>query len=331
MGIVGSSCWGTHTSGDLFRITLVSPLRSATLLAFALVLVTAAAASTGGATTQAAKKQPKFVILNAWDAKLIPALRKKHPGIKVLAYENLTLTVGSACSGGADDGRISAAYCNAAAHHQDWFLTTPAGKRLNSAWFPRSWMMDVGSPAYRANWLESVLREVRSGDWDGVFVDDADADPNWHLQGRALQKYPTMKSWQMATRGMLKTVGTGLMSRGFLFIPNIQAPWSSSYNALSIWKDWLRFTSGASQEYFTKWGDASSDWFTGPDWTFRQSFQRATEKAGKYFLGITYAPRADSRSKLYAQANLLLYTTGGASLLFKYDREMGDPTTPTWV
>src|SRR3954451_24505120 len=107
MGIVGSSFWGTHTSGDLFRITLVSPFRSAMLLAFALVLVTAAAASTGGATTQAGKKQPKFVILNAWDAKLIPAIRKKHPGIKVLAYENLTLTVGSPCSGGADDSRIS--------------------------------------------------------------------------------------------------------------------------------------------------------------------------------------------------------------------------------
>jgi hypothetical protein len=191
-------------------------------------------------------------------------------------------------------------------------------------------MMDVGNKAYRRNWLETVLAEVRRGKWDGVFVDDADADPNWHLQGRTLQKYPTMKSWQTATRGMLETVGTGLISRGFLFIPNIQAPWSASYNALSIWKDWLRFTSGASQEYFTKWGDASSDWFTGSDWTFRQSFERATERAGKYFLGITYAPRGDSRSKLYAQTNLLLYTTGGASLLFKHDREMGDPSTPTW-
>lgn len=309
-------------------------LRAAALVALVFVSLTAAEARSGAAATGRAPGKAGYVILNTWDAKLIPKLRREWPGVKILAYKNLSLTVASACRGGVDDARVpaGAGYCNANLHHTSWFLTTPAGKRINSHWFPQAWMMDIGNPAYQQRWLDNVSGAVKTLGFDGVFVDDADADPGWHLQGREIAKYPTLKLWQRATRSMLARVGTGLISQGYLFIPNLSTPWSASYNALSVWKDWLRFTSGASQEYFTKWGDASSAWFVGSDWIFRQQFQRATEAAGKIFIGITYAPRRDVRSLHYAQANFLLNTTGGPSaLLVKSDREMGDPRTRSWT
>ncbi len=308
-------------------------LRAAALVAFVFVSLTAAESRSGGAAT-GRSPATGYVILNTWDAKLIPKLRRQRPGVKILAYKNLSLTVASACRGGVDDTRVpaGAGYCNADRHHPAWFLRTAAGKRINSFWFPRAWMMDVGNPAYQKRWLANVLGAVRTLGFDGVFVDDVDADPGWHLQGRVIAKYPSSRLWQQATRSMLARVGPAFTSRGYLFIPNLSTPWSASYDALAVWKNWLRFSSGASQEYFTKWGDASSAWFVGSDWTFRQEFQRATEAAGKIFIGITYAPGRDVRSLHYAQANFLLNTTGGPSaLLFKSRREMGDPDTRSWT
>ena len=43
-----------------------------------------------------------FVVLNSWDAPLLPALKAANPGLKALVYKNLSFTVAGACSGGVD-------------------------------------------------------------------------------------------------------------------------------------------------------------------------------------------------------------------------------------
>ena len=67
--------------------------------------------------------------------------------------------------------------------------------------------MDVGNPGYQAQWLSNVWSEVRSGGWDGVFMDDTNTDMSWHLGGQTMAKYPTASAWRAATRSMLATVG----------------------------------------------------------------------------------------------------------------------------
>src|SRR5205823_4903833 len=193
--------------------------------------------------------------------------------------------------------------------------------------------MDVGSPSYQARWLSNVLADVRAGGWDGVFMDDTDADMGWHLAGRTIARYPTSASWRTATRSMLAAVGPGLTSAGFLAVPNLYTPWASNYDAQATWQDWIQFTSGGAQEYYTKWGMGSSGWFLGSDWTFRQQFQVITEQAGKIFLGITYAPRADTRTMTWARANFLLndQPANGGSLVYELsDPEAQDPYSPVW-
>ena len=191
-----------------------------------------------------------YVILNSWDAPLLPALKAANPGLKALVYKNLSFTVAGACSGGVDQQRLPAGvgYCDANANHPDWFLKDPSGQRLNSAYFTGSWMMDVGNPAYQAKWLSNVLADVHAGGWDGVFMDDTDADMSWHLDGRMIAKYPTSAAWRAATRSMLAVVGPGLTSAGVLAVPNLSTPWASDYDAQATWQDWIQFTSGAAQE-----------------------------------------------------------------------------------
>jgi len=269
----------------------------------------------------------RYVILNSWQAPLIPALKASNPGLKALVYKDFSFTVSDGC----DNGTGGVGYCSAS---PGWFLTDPNGKRLNSAGYPNAWMMDVGNSAYQGAWLSNVLADLRSGDWDGVFMDDTNADMSWHLGGRTIARYPTAVAWRTATRSMLSKVGPALISAGFLAVPNLSTPWAADYDAQATWSDWLRFTSGAAQEYYGKWGMGSSGWFAGSDWTFRQRFQELTEQAGKIFLGITYAPRGDTRTMTWARANFLLFDQpayGGALVFELTDPEAQDPYSSAWT
>ena len=277
-----------------------------------------------------------YVVLNSWDAPLLPALKAANPGLKALVYKNLSFTMSYTCSGGVDNRYLTAGvgYCDADRNHPNWFLTDSGGSRLNSYYFQQAWMMDVGNSNYQARWLSNVLADVRSGGWDGVMLDDTNTDMSWHLHGRTIAHYPTSAAWRAATRSMLATVGPALRSSGFLAIPNLSAPWASDYDAHATWSDWLQFTSGAVQEYYSKWGSTSSGWFAGNDWTYRQRFQELTEQAGKIFLGLTYAPKADERSMAYARANFLLFdepANGGALLYEASDPEAQDPYSASWT
>ena len=278
----------------------------------------------------------KYVILNSWDAPLLPALRAQNPGLKALVYKNLSFTLASGCLGGVDQANLASGvgYCDADQHHPDWFVTDAAGNRISSAQYPDAWLMDVGSGSYQAAWLSNVLADARAGGWDGVFMDDTDADMGWHLAGRTIARYPTSASWRAATRSMLAVVGPGLTAAGVLAMPNLYTPWASDYDAQATWSDWIQFTSGAVQEHYSKWGSGSSGWFSGNDWTFRQQFQALTEKAGKIFLGITYAPKDDVTSMAYARANFLLLddpADGGALLFEPSNPEAQDPYASSWT
>ena len=56
-----------------------------------------------------------YVVLNSWDAPLLPALKAANPGLKALVYKNLSFTMSYSCSGGVDNRYLSAGvgYCDA--------------------------------------------------------------------------------------------------------------------------------------------------------------------------------------------------------------------------
>ena len=188
-------------------------------------------------------------------------------------------------------------------------------------------MMDFGSRDYQEAWLANVIREVKENGWDGVLIDDVNANQRLHLGTRTLDRYPTAADQQRAMKSFLATVGPALTAKGILALPNIMVEWP---DGPSIWSDWIRYTSGAVQEYWTKWGSASSLHFAGPDWVYRQSFLDLTQRAGKIYLAITYAPRNDIRSMTYARASFLLGWNGGGSALLFHPGAV-DPWHDAWT
>ena len=271
-----------------------------------------------------------YAILNAWDADRIPALRAANPSLKLLVYKNASMTVDYSVSGGRDNPFLTTGvgFASASATHPEWFLRDTAGQRVESAGYSGAWLMDLGSRSYQEAWLASVAAEVRAQGWDGVMVDDVNVTPRWHVGGRTLAAYPTDASYTAATRSFLARVGPALRAQGALVVPNIYTEWPTGP---VVWRDWLQFVSGALQEYWTKWGEASTDHFAGADWSYRQQFLALTQAAGKPYLGVTYAPKSDVRSMAYARASFLLDWNGGSSALVFEAPGGQDPYASEWT
>jgi len=274
----------------------------------------------------------RYVLLHGWQSGLIPQLKAANPNLKVLAYKNMAASYAYACSGGVDSlYPAGVGYCDANAHHPQWFLTDTTGARIEFCDYRGLWQMDVGNPDYQAAWEANVAADLRARGFDGVEVDDTNWNEQYHLCGRTIAKYPNNGDYGAATRSFLARVGPALKSKGFLVLPNIALPYSSSN--YETWSDWISFTSGAIQEHFSKWGTGTTQQFGGADWKWRQGFLPLTQKAGKIFLGITYAPMSDVRSMVYARANFLLDWDGGPSaLLFEPSNpEQQDPYSGSWT
>jgi hypothetical protein len=316
-------------------------LRAALCVSLGLLLqvvvgVTAAGASTVGALricTECAAagdlSRYEYVVLQSDQAWRLAGLKAKNPRLKALVYMNASASYEWAQSGGADwDSMPSGVgYVDATENHPDWFARDTQGNRIEFADYPGIWMMDFGSREYQEAWLASVVAEVKENGWDGVAIDDVNANQRLHLGGRTLARYPTAADQQRAMKSFLATVGPGLTSKGILAVPNIMVEWP---DGPAIWSDWIRYTSGAMQEYWTKWGTASSQHFAGPDWVYRQSFLDLTQRAGKFYLGITYAPSGDTRSMTYARGSFLLDWNGGASALLFHPGAV-DPWHEAWT
>jgi len=260
-----------------------------------------------------------YVVLHAWEHGRIAALRAANPQIKVLVYKEASAVVDYMTHGGVDEPLLSAGvgYGYAASSHPEWFLDDTLGRRIEWSDYPGVWQMDVGSASYQDTWLANVRGELERYGWDGVMLDDANPDPTWHLGGRTIAKYPTIPSYTAATRSFLARVCPGIVSAGFLALPNI------SSTTPEIWRDWIRLCSGAMQEYWTKWGTADTLHFGGSDWAARQRFLQITQEENRVFLGVTYAPHTDLRSMRYARASFLLDWDGSSRSAMVFE-----PTTP---
>ena len=271
--------------------------------------------------------QYQYVILNSDQHALIPQLKAANPGLKALVYKDMAATVSWAAAGAHLPTGVG--YAEANASHPEWFLTDTTGARIEWCDYPGDWQMDVGSQAYQDAWAAGVAADLKAHGWDGVMVDDTNASQAWHLCGRTIAKYPTDAAYAAATRSFLARVGPALRGQGFLVVPNIYLPWSPS--AADVWSDWISFTSGAVLEYWSKWGKGPTQHFADADWTYRQQFLALTQRAGKVFLGITYAPADDVRSMRYARASFLLDWDGGPSALVFEPGKGVDPGAGEWT
>jgi hypothetical protein len=267
-------------------------------------------------TASAARNQ--VVVLQSWETGRARQLKAAHPGLLLLAYQNLgALTYGRGPGGGSSSG------VNYDEAQPSWFLREAGGAPIAEEGYPYLWMADIGEPGYQAQWTANVLKLLAAGPWDGVMMDDTNTSPRFHVYPQSrIAKYPDDASYQAAVRSMLAYAGPRIQAAGKLAIPNFGA-WTQYPGVVS---EWLQYVSGGEDEMFAKWSATPGVGYRTPiDWKIQLEEVQGAEANGKRFLAITQADPADTRAVRFGWASALIDGNGSTSFL-----AAGDYDSESW-
>lgn len=254
-----------------------------------------------------------IVVLNSWDARLIPVLKDSNPKVQVWVYKDLSGIRSDDCAtptgqcascprGVADSTFLSSGmgYCWVRHNHPGWLLSTAGtGRPLEFRGYPRIWETDYGNRAYQRQWIRNVLADVRDHGWDGVDVDNALTTADAY--GRTM-KYPTNGAVQAATYSALRMVGGALRHAGVASVFNVG--YATTFPGL--WQRWLRPVAGLEQEFYLSFSAQPSA--TGRTWAAYEAEVRscvALHKRCWFHTGGHSAP-VTARTRGYALASYLL-------------------------
>ena len=271
-----------------------------------------------------------YVVLNAWDYPAIPSIREENPRAQILLYKDMSSTRSSACQNGEDQALLptGVGYCWADQNHPEWFLLDQNGNRIEWRNYPGHWWMDVGNSEYQATWAAGVTEELKVHGWDGIMMDNAIVDPVHYLPaGHWIPSYPTVDAYAGATESFLASVGPRVVDEGFQVIPNIGGA-DAPPEMLSTW---VRHTSGALREHWSRYGTGNGPPFGGWDWERQMSQMEAVEAQGKVFLVVTYGFMSNRRLMRYARASFLLGWNGGSSAFCYRPAQGVDPWARDWT
>lgn len=261
------------------------------------------------AATRAGKAD--YVVMQAWEASRIPALKRANPNVEVLMYKDAAAVRKDA----SDTGIYSTGLSYAEAAAEGWLLRDGGGSVIEWSDWRGLYPTNVGSRGYQDRWLSNVSAEVRRGGWDGVMIDDTLtylSHPT--VGGRKPVAISSDAAMYAAMESFLARVGRGLSARGILAIPNVTVEWNTWRDVM---EDWTPYVSGWENEFFVKWGqDRGGERFVGADWQWKSDMAAWCAKYRVPLLAITYSNVSDRISQAYHRATWLMTWNGrtGASV-----------------
>jgi hypothetical protein len=258
-----------------------------------------------------------IVVLNSWDFRLIPVLKRANPKIQVWVYKNLsgvrsddcTNPGGNcgACVQGVTDGIYLSSgmgYCWVKRHHPDWLLDAAGtGRPFEFRGYTQTWETDYGDASYQRQWVENVLADVREHGWDGVAVDNA---LTMAAAYGVAAKYPTDAAVQAATYSALQKAGPALHAAGVPAVFNVG--YATAFPGL--WQRWLGAVDGLQQEYYLSFSTRPNA--VGVTWSAYQDevSSCAAQHKSCWFHAGEQSDAVTSQTRQYVLASYLLATDG---------------------
>jgi hypothetical protein len=258
-----------------------------------------------------------IVVLNSWDFRLIPVLKRANPKVQVWVYKDLSgvrsddcTTRGGNCGncarGVTDSDYLSSGigYCWVERHHPDWLLNGIGTRRpFEFKNYPQTWETDYGNPAYQHQWIQNVLADVRDHGWDGVDVDNALTVADAY--GVAV-KYPTDTAVQAATYSALQQIGHALHAAGVPAVFNVG--YATAFPGL--WQRWLKPVDGLEEQFYLS--SSAQPSAVGAEWDlYQEEVSSCTaEHKSCWFHSGEYSAAVTSQTRQYAVASFLLATDG---------------------
>lgn len=258
-----------------------------------------------------------IVVLNSWDYRLIPVLKRANPEVQVWVYKDLsgvrsddcTVRGGNcgACARGVTDSIYLSSgmgYCWVRRKHPDWLLNAGStGRPLQFKNYPQTWETDYGNASYQRQWVQNVLADVRDHGWDGVDVDNALTTAAAY---GAAAKYPTDAAVQAATYSALRRIGPALHDAGVPAVFNVG--YATEFPGL--WQRWLGPVDGLEQEFFLSFSSRPNA--VGAAWsTYEDEVSSCTtQQKSCWFHAGEYSDAVTSQTRQYALASYMLATDG---------------------
>lgn len=202
-------------------------------------------------------------------------------------------------------------FCRIRDKNPDWFLLGPSGQRMEYADY---YVMDPGSPGWRAFWLERARQSQELLGWQGVFLDNVEASLTKREERGAIPAaYPDDLSYQTAVEGFLQYLYSNYFQpRNRPLYANIisVADWQ-------VWLRYLRYLDGVMDEGF------AVDWHDGylnPDeWEAEMAAVETAQGMGKTVLLVAQGQKFETAREQFALASYLLVNQGRA--YFRYTHQ----------
>lgn len=254
-----------------------------------------------------------YIVMEPWEYRHIPEMKKRNPRLKVLMYKNLSATRKDS----HESGMYSTGVSYAEANRNGWLQRDDSGRPIEWSDWPDLFPADVADRGYQQRWLKNVRRDLARGRWDGVMLDDALTRLSHSTVGNhTADGYRTDAAMRKATGSFLARVGPALKRDGHRVFPNLTDFGHDTWRG--VVSSWRRFITGWQNEFFVKWGhDRDAPLFdVQDDWQWKHEMAGWAAKRRVPLLAITYSNRNDRRTQVYHRATWLLSWNGrtGASM-----------------
>jgi Hypothetical glycosyl hydrolase family 15 len=252
----------------------------------------------------------KMVAMQAWHVAEMQALKAADPTIRCFVYKDLTAVRSDYAtyngvnlwSTGLSKQRVEADFLSAR-------LLDANGVWVAFSGWHELFCMDPASTAYRTAWADTVIAEVQTYGWDGVFADDTNATLSPY-PGRPTA-YPSDAAYGTAVGGFLQYLHGRTLAAGTLLLPNMGG-WHENTTVMDTWIPNIDY---ALQEMFVSY--PSGGGFT-QQWTGTVENQIASAKkmadAGHEWTGICASDSSTVARFAYAVSLLSVKGSAGSGL-----------------
>ena len=199
-------------------------------------------------------------------------------------------------------------FCMISQEHPDWFLLDTRSRRVSNE--RGYYYMDPGNEGFRAFWLERARELQQTYQWDGLFLDNAEASLGKYKEMNVrLMQYEDDASLQAAVKGFLS-----FLKQNYFTPMNrtVYANIVASRDA-SIWPQYLQYVDGAMLENF------AVDWRTAlslDEWQEQIEMIQYAQAQGKRMILVAQGGQTDVQRQEFAFSSYLLVADG--QTVFRY-------------
>ncbi len=211
-------------------------------------------------------------------------------------------------------------YCWIANEHPDWFLLDVNGRKMkNNGGYV---MMDPGNAGWQDFWLERAQMGQETGGWDGLFLDNVEANLDKRRRADALPgRYPDDDSYRQAVLSFLERIYQTYTR------PNHRPLYANVLDVDSTDEllPFLGVLDGVMVESFAvDWQDG---YHSREIWEKEMKMVESAQRMGKQLILVAQGSETDLARQEFALASAILADLGGVTFRYTYYEEY----TTAWL